>query len=351
MVAKGFATPTETSRRRQDLHESFTSGGPRSRSASAADIKNISPRTRRPARKEDTETEEARTETANTEVKWEGDVVKTDQKFPTSPILRSLMGGREATTEGPATFRPLPRPPICGPHPLSAPRCRTPLFPQGKITQSPAETPTFAERSSPPPHFATQLALPRGPPSRLSFIENAITNKQPLRLPKPESFSCKPEQDVEEWIQKMELYLRAHKTTEPDAIAFAVQLLNDHASKWWRAVSRHDPRMLEEWTTFVDQLRRQYVAPNVSAHARSRIAQIRQLRSVMEYSQKFHTFMVDIPGMSVEEALERFMTGLKPHIQTQVRLQRPQNLEAAMADALIVDDCAMLSRRENFDPC
>lgn len=182
----------------------------------------------------------------------------------------------------------------------------------------------------------------------LNFIapDTGTQPLQQLRWPKPDCFSGAQGDDVSDWIQKMELYLRAHRATEMEAIAFAVQLLKDHASRWWRSVIMHNPLVCESWTAFTEQLRRQYVAPNAAVHARSKLNQLRQTRSVHEYVRHFQLHMVDIPNMGIDEARERFLAGLKPHIQAHCRLQRPTTLEDAIADALIIDDCGMLANMD-----
>lgn len=343
MTTPGFATPTENSRRRQDVHESFTSGGTRPRSASVIEAKSA-PKTRRAQRK-DIEKEEPIEEVTDKlikEIREEKAMWYQRKEEPQDIKIKP---------EAPTTFRPLPRPSICGPNPLLSQQVTTPSFPNltPSYSHRPLETPTFAERTPPSTHFAHTIASPesRGPVPILSFTSPTEDhNKQQLRLPKPDPFAGKPEQDVEEWIQKMELYLRSHKTTEAEAIAFAVQLLKDHAAKWWRATCLHDPRVYKEWGALTSQLRRQYTSPNAATHARTKLSQLRQIRSVAEYVRSFQFLIVDVPNMAVEEALEKFLSGLKPQVQTHVRLHRPHSLEAAIADALIVDDCAMLARTD-----
>ena len=49
--------------------------------------------------------------------------------------------------------------------------------------------------------------------------------------------------------------------------------------------------------------------------ARDRISTLRQLGSVQDFTQRFLDLKVQIPSMTDEEAVEKYVRGLKPHIR------------------------------------
>jgi len=191
------------------------------------------------------------------------------------------------------------------------------------------------------------IDIQSAPPMSLFFsdVRQDKREKPTIKLPQPPRFAGRSSESVNDWLQKVELYFAAHRVSEAEAVAYAVQPLDDIAAKWWRVM--HNGPLAEEirssWSTFRVHIVRQFLPPNAEAHARARINRLQQSKSVFEYVAKFQALLVEIPSMTDQEALERFMSGLKPVIRTHVCLSRPATLASAISNALIVDDCATMS--------
>lgn len=195
----------------------------------------------------------------------------------------------------------------------------------------------------------TSMKLP--PPAATMRFMPAVdaTDKRPtLKLPRPPTFGGRPRENVLDWLQKVELFINAHRATEEESVSFAVQLLEEHAARWWRTMTRGgiDAPILSDWLEFRHKLLKQFVAPNIESHARAKLASLRQVKSAHEYTTRFQNTLVELPSMTEEEALERYISGLKPIVQTPVRLSRPTNLSEAIRNALDVDDCTTMSSRK-----
>lgn len=67
----------------------------------------------------------------------------------------------------------------------------------------------------------------------------------------------------------------------------------------------------EDWLQLKTELRVYFKAENSISVARDKIRNLRQTSSIAQYVQDFMTITLSIPRMSAEQAVDKFIAGLK----------------------------------------
>lgn len=142
--------------------------------------------------------------------------------------------------------------------------------------------------------------------------------------------------DVETWLFQIELYLEATPLTEQKKVNFAAQMLRDLAATWYR-YQQVNGRAFTTFQQFSTALKDQFKPVNAVKQARDQLASLRQTRSVQEYAGKFQALAMQIPGISADEQLDRFVRGLKENAQRELELHPVTTVEAAIRVAERVD--------------
>ncbi|KAG1135809.1 hypothetical protein G6F37_011723 [Rhizopus arrhizus] len=112
------------------------------------------------------------------------------------------------------------------------------------------------------------------------------------------------------WIQEMERYLNFYDVPKTRWISYGVTLLRDRAQKWWNQLSQKNEESTT-WEKFKVDLEYTF-KPSYSEHAaRDRLASVKQARLVAEYVDEFQDILLDLPRVSDDEALDRFVQKAK----------------------------------------
>ena len=135
------------------------------------------------------------------------------------------------------------------------------------------------------------------------------------QLPRP--FTGKPGCDPASWLRKMEVYFEFTNTAvNHQKIMIASANLEEYADVWWRQiqleVDNHLRAALATWEDFSQSLIQQFVRINGEANARDRLNMLRQTGSAKTYAEEFERICLEIPNLSREDKLYRFIQGLRP---------------------------------------
>ena len=165
---------------------------------------------------------------------------------------------------------------------------------------------------------------------------NSSNNTLPvLKLNNPPTFNGKC--SIDGWIFQVENFLKGHSNVDDtQAVKFAASLLEDEASTWWRAQALEEKGFLElqsDWTKFKAAIQTYFRPVNAKKQARDKIAELKQRASVKSYANEFRTLLLEIPDMSEDEKLDRFVRGLRFSIRKEVELRDPKSLTEAMSIA------------------
>lgn len=174
-----------------------------------------------------------------------------------------------------------------------------------------------------------------------------------VKLPKPEVFrGGKQMKDAEEWLFVMDTYLNASSLTlDIERITVASGYLRGAALTWWRQANREgNPNRPTTWLAFCNGLISTFRPLNPSEIARDLLARLKQTTSVRQYASAMRDAALEIPGISDDELKDRFIRGLKPATQGEVRLREPGSFEQAVKIADRYDALRYSFKRPNVIP-
>jgi hypothetical protein len=112
---------------------------------------------------------------------------------------------------------------------------------------------------------------------------------------------------------------------EEDKVVWVESLLSGKAETWLRTMRIEAMNggiaMPKTWTDLKTRIRNEFYPPNADENARTRLRALKQKTSARVYAESFRDILLEISGMSVADARERFVEGLKNEVRVQVKLQ------------------------------
>ena len=168
---------------------------------------------------------------------------------------------------------------------------------------------------------------------------HAASSSSPLpagcRAVPPANYSGqKDAESLESWLFSVEQYFDiTGLKDELRRVQFAGTLLRGPALVWFRYMcsTRELGAFIQSWPMFSQELRLNFCPTNTVKLARDKLAYLRQnSASVRDYIREFRTVTMEIPGISADEKLDRFVRGLKPYIRKEVELREPPTYEDAI---------------------
>ncbi|KAG1322416.1 hypothetical protein G6F62_010257 [Rhizopus arrhizus] len=173
-------------------------------------------------------------------------------------------------------------------------------------------------------------------------VATAINNKPinentNVRIPIPSSYSGERSAAVINlWLQEVERYLEFNCVTQQRWLPYAITLLRGRAQKWWNQLSQKKAESTT-WERFKIDLEYAFKPSYSEQSARDKLASIKQMTSVSEYADAFQDILLDLPRVSDDEALDRFVRGLKDDVRIHVLTKEPRSLEEANRFAIAYD--------------
>lgn len=141
---------------------------------------------------------------------------------------------------------------------------------------------------------------------------------------KPDKYSGRPGK-ADQWAFEMELYFAATGIQDPQCVPFAAAMLTDNAAIWWRSVCQDTSRPVSTWSAFKAELILNFKHYDNQKAARNRLRTLRQRTSVAQYYADFMQATLEIPGITEDEKMDRFLDGLKPTLQREITLREPED--------------------------
>ena len=150
------------------------------------------------------------------------------------------------------------------------------------------------------------------------------------KIRRPDPFRGKG--SVSSWVRHMDNYLEG--TSGPKALSIAVSYLEGSAHEWWIVFkTTEEGRDITSWDQFQEALINRFQTLNKSKIARDKLAKWKQVKDVPTFNDDFLKIVLDIPNISVEEQVDRYTRGLKPHIWKELCTREYTKLSDAMRDA------------------
>lgn len=167
-----------------------------------------------------------------------------------------------------------------------------------------------------------------------------------LKAKAPDTYSGAYKEVVRVWLFDMDVYFDAQRImpSDVDKIAYAASLLRRHAKAWWadyrtRLAAGHVEAagVIDTWERFKASLTARFQPVDTEKTAFDRLRALQQRTSVASYTYDFLNLTTDITNFPDNLKLMQYVSGLKPHIRTQVEISNPTNLNAAIQIAERVD--------------
>lgn len=155
------------------------------------------------------------------------------------------------------------------------------------------------------------------------------------RIPEPKPFvGAREAKELENFVYDMDQYFKAAHVAEEEMVAIAAMYLSDDAKLWWRTRVEDKARaQITAWDDLKKELRAQFLPVNSGWQAREALRKVTHDKSVREYVKKFTSVMLDIKGMSEEDKVFNFVSGLQPWAQAELRRQGVRDYQQAVAAA------------------
>ncbi|MGN6618759.1 MAG: hypothetical protein ACTHJ5_16415, partial [Ilyomonas sp.] len=191
---------------------------------------------------------------------------------------------------------------------------------------------------------------------RLLLLEQRATSTLVggIKPKKPDSFGGIRKQRVDLWVFELDQYFAAVGMPNDRKVAYAASSLQGPAATWWRAhvlqaaTPNSGVHLITTWQEFSDRIIAQFKPVNSETVARDRLFALKQLRSVISYVYEFNLLCLDIPNISESEKLDKFVRGLKSHVQRAVLIEDPLTVNEAMAVAQRIDSIYYRSNTMNY---
>lgn len=197
-----------------------------------------------------------------------------------------------------------------------------------------------------PASIPAPTPAPRAGPSVLAQL---------LRSTKAPKFAGSRDEDIRSWLYMIEkAFLITPDAVDNDKIAFAVQMLEKHAADWWRyldiSAGLDGTSLPSTWSSFSDVATAKFEPVNAVEQVRDKLAAMRQTGSVSAYAVAMCNLFQRLPTLHPLDRLDRFCRTLKPDVQRELRLRRPETLEDAIRMAESFDTLTYRHDTRAFAP-
>lgn len=170
-----------------------------------------------------------------------------------------------------------------------------------------------------------------------------------IKAPKPEYYTG-TKVDVTRWLFQVEQYLDLSGVQDDEQrVLHASLFLRGPAFDWWR-YSESSGTKIRIWEEFCRELTAQFQPINSVKRARDQLAALKQIGSVQDYVARFRSITIKIPDLSEGDKVDKFVRGLKPHVQREVELRGLNTLDSIMSAAERVDALSWKNRRFGTAP-
>lgn len=135
-----------------------------------------------------------------------------------------------------------------------------------------------------------------------------------LRAVAPSKFAAKANEDVNDWLTKVDRYFEMLKLSPSDRVLAATMLLDGLPAKWVVNLPPI-PAGQEPWQFFKSLLRQRFQSRNAKFFARQKLYSLKQRGSVTKYNLQFDTLRSLLDDFGEADAMLCYFMGLKPKIR------------------------------------
>ncbi|OMJ29109.1 hypothetical protein AYI69_g1390 [Smittium culicis] len=149
-----------------------------------------------------------------------------------------------------------------------------------------------------------------GNSNSLPTIKNAI---------KIQNFGGSLDEDIDLWLFAFKNWQVASGISENSTlVAIAANHLTNNALAWFQSWCTQSENPYGSWDSFEKSLKDRFNTGQKKRKLRETLHYLKQKTSVSLYSEEFLNLKTAIGTMTEEEALDRFIRNLKPHIRASI---------------------------------
>lgn len=141
--------------------------------------------------------------------------------------------------------------------------------------------------------------------------------------------------DVLNWIFKAEQFFDYYGTPDTQRLIIVAVHMEKDVVPWFQMVSRNQP--FQSWSLFTRALELEF-GPSPYESPRPTLFKLAQTSSVLDYYTSFTALANRSQGLSLEDTLDYFISGLQKDIKRDVIAQTPASLSRAYALARLFED-------------
>src|ERR1700682_1310103 len=199
------------------------------------------------------------------------------------------------------------------------------------------------QQSAPPANIAAAQQHPAA-----ALAQPALRTRE-LKLPEPKEYrGSRDRMPIRDWLRDVEeLFAMANVSTAvASTITYAAHYLRDDAKTWYKL----QESSVCTWNDFRELLIQRYRDPREVEKARQRLAAVRQIGSVEQYTIAFDRATMELADVTSatpnnEELIFMYYEGLKPQIRTALAARDTiTNLKQMQTVALQIDAALYSSR-------
>ena len=117
-------------------------------------------------------------------------------------------------------------------------------------------------------------------------------------------------------------------------LTIAISYLADGAHEWWIVFKETESgQSIKTWPDLKAALISRFDILNKEKIARDKLARWKQLKDVSSFNEDFQKILLDIPNISLDEQLDRYLRGLKSYIYRDLCTHEYTRLADVMRDA------------------
>jgi hypothetical protein len=136
------------------------------------------------------------------------------------------------------------------------------------------------------------------------------------------------ESDPLPWLNRCESFFRGTRTMAAEQVWMASLHMDGIAAEWYYALEREYG--LLSWARFTEFVNLRF-GPPIRSNPLRELKELHRTSSVEEYQRQFLTLLCRCEGLSPQHQMNLFTAGLGEPMSSDVEMQRPADLQAAMS--------------------
>lgn len=178
----------------------------------------------------------------------------------------------------------------------------------------------------------------------IKLFTNALGEKKKMdiRMKEPDTYDgTRNASVIDGWIKSIERYSDFYNLNDAKTGLLALTLLRGRADAWYRTIEANNNDGTSTSVSWL-QIKRELIAffrpDNATRLARDRMASLVQTGDLMDFVNGFMNLKLDIPNMTDEEAIDKFVRGLRDRdLRAHVRQVDPITMRDAIHAAMAFD--------------